>query len=213
MKVVGPAKRGDLRCAALICEFCAAYDGMLRGPGKYPGVEAGFWALPPKRKLDFFCLKKKKCRQSRAGLRRPSKSGGGSGGVHSGLSVSARGVELGYKLDGHTNTTTHAHTPNGGDERPGKQIERPSRSFLAVVVTLGGRGWALKQFRRDGGSRGRRRGGNKPVSSSRKAKRDRGKRGQGRRQRGNKWPGKKRRGQEKAGYDCCHISEGKAKRH
>lgn len=59
--------------------------------------------------------------------------------MHSGLSVSARGVELGYKLDGHTNTTTHAHTPNRGDERPGKQIEqieRPSCSLLAVVVTL-----------------------------------------------------------------------------
>lgn len=74
-------------------------------------------------------LFKKKVPSEQGRAQRPSKSGGGSGGVHSGLSVSARGVELGYKLDGHTNTTTHAHTPNGGDERPGKQIERPSRSF------------------------------------------------------------------------------------
>lgn len=91
-------------------------------------------------KLEFFGFKKKKKVPSEQGrAERPSKSGGGSGGVHSGLSVSARGVELGYKLDGHTNTTTHAHTPNRGDERPGKQIEqieRPSCSLLAVVVTL-----------------------------------------------------------------------------
>lgn len=73
MKVVGPAKRGDLRCAALICVFCAEDDGKLRGPGKYPGVEAGFWALPPKQKIGIFCLKKK-CRQSRAGLSVPVKA-------------------------------------------------------------------------------------------------------------------------------------------
>lgn len=65
-------------------------------------------------------------------------------------------MELGYKLDGHTNTTTHTHTPNGGDQRAGKQIERPSRSLLAVVVTLTRAGvgveGAERHFRRDGES-------------------------------------------------------------
>lgn len=52
------------------------------------------------------------------------------------------------------NTITHAHTPNGGDERTGKQIERPSRSLLAVIVTLARAGvgvGAARQSRSDGG--------------------------------------------------------------
>lgn len=48
--------------------------------------------------------------------------------MHSGLSVSARGVELGYKLDGHTNTITHTHAHAQWRRRKGREADRETLS-------------------------------------------------------------------------------------